>query len=190
MAPLLKPDDCCMLLIDPVQRNVLQASVDQEHRHTLVSRHTLLQRAARLLEVPKFFAIYGDRVDDGQWIVPPSERSGTRTYIVDPMSSLWSQQEISVALAEQERTCLVLCGYWLERGVTFAALNALADGFDVFVLMDVSPSYDKHSQEPAVGRLLQAGVVPLTTAQMVGEWAEEETDEARRSLLFDLLRAT
>jgi nicotinamidase-related amidase len=106
------------------------------------------------------------------------------------MSSLWSQQEISVALAEQERTCLVLCGYWLERGVTFAALNALADGFDVFVLMDVSPSYDKHSQEPAVGRLLQAGVVPLTTAQMVGEWAEEETDEARRSLLFDLLRAT
>lgn len=190
MAPLLKPEDCCILLIDPVRRNA-ECTGREDHCHdTLVSRHALIQEAAKVLDVPKFFAIYGEQVDEREWIARPCDPTRPRVYAVGTSGSMWSTSGLGAALAEEGRACLVLCGFWLERSVTFAALNALADGFDVFVLMDACPSCDRHAQGPAVHRLLQAGVVPLTTMQMICEWAEVASDEARRSSLHNLLAST
>lgn len=190
MAPLLSPEDCCVLFIDPLRRNVERADSDSDRQDALMSRHALVQHAARILDVPKFFAVFREEVDEREWIAEPSGRSKLRVYAVAPSGSLWLSSGLGAALAEEGRACLVLCGFWLERSVTFAALNALADGFDVFVLMDACPSCDRYAQGPAVDRLLQAGVVPLTTTQMVSEWAEVASNEARRSVLCKLLMST
>lgn len=190
MAPLLMPDDCCILFIDPVRRNVERIERNRAGHATLIGRHALIQEAARVLDVPKFFAIYGEQLDEREWIAQPCDRSKPRVNAVGTTGSLWSSSGLGAALAEEGKACLVLCGFWLERGVTFAALNALADGFDVFVLMDACPSCDRHSQGPAVDRLLQAGVVPLTTTQMVSEWAEVTSEDVQRSSLRNLLAST
>lgn len=190
MAPLLKPEDCCILFIDPLRRNVERIEREDTRRETIISRHALIQEAAKVLGVPKFFVIYGAAVDEREWIAQPCDRSKPRVYAAGTAGSMWSSSGLGTALTEEGRACLVLCGFWLERSVTFAALNALADGFDVFVLMDACPSCDRHAQYPAVDRLLQAGVVPMTTTQMVSEWAEVASDEARRSSLHNLLAST
>ncbi len=187
MAPLLKPDDCCILLIDPQQRNVSSANIDDNERQALMSRHALVEKAAQALRVPKVFAIYGEAEDRRKWIAQPCEPAHPRIYAIGGSGSLWASSGISVALAQIGRACLVLCGFWLEESVTFAALNALADGFDVFALLDACPSRERNAQNHAINRLLQAGVVPLTTAQMVREWAEAVPDELQRSTLLDLL---
>lgn len=187
MAPLLKPEDCCILIIDPLRRNVERRDVGIDDQQALFNRHTLVKEAARVLNVPKFFAIYGEAVDEREWIARPCDLSQPRLYYVGVAGSLWASSGIASALAREGRACLVLCGFWLEASITFAALNALADGFDVFVLMDASPSCDARSQNPAINRLLQAGVVPLTTTQMVREWAEVTTDDVRRASLLGLL---
>ena len=190
MAPLLKPEDCCIVFIDPVRRNVERIEREDAGHDSLIGRHALVQEAARLLDVPKFFAVYGDAVDEREWIAQPCDRSKPRVYAVGTAGSLWSSSGLGAALTQEGRACLVLCGFWLERSVTFAALNALADGFDVFVLMDACPSCDRHAQCAATGRLVQAGVVPLTTTQMVSEWAEVASDDARRASLHNLLAFT
>jgi len=190
MAPLLSPEDCCVLFIDPLRRNVERADNDSGRQDALMSRHALVQNAARILEVPKFFAVFGEEIDEREWIAKPSDRSKLRVYAVAPSGSLWLSSGLDAALAEEGRACLVVCGFWLERSVTFAALNALADGFDVFVLMDACPSCDKHAECPAIGRLVQAGVVPITTTQMVSEWAEVASDEEQRTALGELLMST
>lgn len=187
MAPLLKPEDCCILFIDPTRRNAERTDETDGYQHALIGRHALIQQAARVLDVPKFFAIHGGEVDEREWIVQPCNRAKPRVYAVNSAGSMWSGSGLGAALAEEGKACLLLCGFWLERSVTFAALNALADGFDVFVLMDACPSCDRHAKCPAIDRLLQAGVVPLTTTQMVSEWAEDAPDEARRNALRNLL---
>ncbi len=186
MAPLLKSEDCCILFVDPVRRNVERIEREEGH-DALVNRHVLIQEAAKALDVPKFFAIYGEELDEREWIAQPCDRTKRRVYVVGTAGSMWSSSGLGAALTEEGKACLVLCGFWLERGITFAALNALADGFDVFVLMDACPSCERHAQCPAVDRLLQAGVVPVTTTQMVSEWAEAASDEVRRSSLRDLI---
>lgn len=190
MAPLLKSEDCCILLIDPVRRNLKRTEVEPASYDTLINRHALIFEAAKLLNVPKFFAIYGDTLDERDWIAQPCDGSNPRVFAVTNGRCLWFGSGVGAALAQEGRACLVLCGFWLEAGVTFAALNALADGFDVFVLMDACPSCDRYAQCPAVSRLLQAGVVPLTTTQMVNEWAEAASDDVRRSSLRNLLTST
>lgn len=192
MAPLLLPEECIILLIDPLRRNIERTDNRDGNHRALANRHALIQKAARVLDVPKFFAVYGepDTADEREWIARPCNRSQLRVYAIRPTGSLWSGSGIGAALAQEGRACLVLCGFWLEGSITFAALNALADGFDVFVLLDACPSCDKRAESAAVDRLLQAGVVPLTTTQMVREWAEDATDESRRSLLLDLLQPT
>ncbi|MBS0251283.1 MAG: isochorismatase family protein [Proteobacteria bacterium] len=188
MAPLLRPEDCCILLIDPVKRNLARTHIDDNDRQALMSRHALVERAAQTLHVPKFFAIYREIEDRREWIARPCEPAHPRIYVLGNSGSLWADSGIGVALAQIGRACLVLCGFWLDGNVTFAALNALADGFDVFVLLDACPSSDRFSESPAINRLLQAGVVPLTTTQMVREWAEAVPDEHERSTLLDLLK--
>jgi Isochorismatase family len=187
MSPLLRPEDCCILLIDPLQRNVSSANIDDNEQQALISRHGLVERAAHALHVPKFFAIYGQADDRSEWIAQPCVAADPRIYSISSSGSLWIGSGIGVALSEMGRACLVLCGFWLEESVTFAALNALADGFDVFVLLDACPSRERDAQNHATNRLLQAGVVPLTTTQMVREWAEAVPDELLRSTLLDLL---
>ncbi|KAB2943522.1 MAG: isochorismatase family protein [Hyphomicrobium sp.] len=190
MAPLLKPEDCCILFIDPTRRNAERTDQADGGQDTLISRHALVQQAARVLDVPKFFAIHGDELDEREWIAQPCDHAKPRIYAVGSAGSMWSGSGLGAALAEEGKACLLLCGFWLERSVTFAALNALADGFDVFVLMDACPSCDRHAKCPAIDRLLQAGVVPLTTTQMVSEWAEGASDQARRAALRSLLAPT
>ncbi|HML29826.1 MAG TPA: isochorismatase family protein [Hyphomicrobium sp.] len=187
MAPLLRPDDCCILFIDPVEGNVSSASIDDAERQALISRHALVEKAAQALQVPKVFAIYGEAEDRKNWIAQPCETADPRIYAIVNSGSLWTSSGIGAALTQIGRACLVLCGFWLEESVTFAALNALADGFDVFALLDACPSREKEAQQHAINRLLQAGVVPLTTAQMVREWAEAIPNELQRSTLLDLL---
>lgn len=187
MAPLLRPEDCCILFIDPVRRNIERIEI--EDVDTFISRYVTIQEAAKMLDVPEYFAIDREHADKREWIAQPRECSKPRVYVVGPVGSLCSTG-LGAALTEEGRACLVLCGFWLEMSVTFAALNALADGFDVFVLMDACPSCDHHARDPAVNRLLQAGVVPLTTTQMVSEWAEVAPDDLRRSLLRELLASS
>jgi len=189
MAPLLKPEDCCILFIDPVRRNVKRVEIE-ESQAALVNRHILIQEAAKALNVPEFFAVYGEELDEREWIAQPCDRTKSRVYIVGTAGSMWSSGGLGAALTEEGKACLVLCGFWLERGITFAALNALADGFDVFVIMDACPSCERHALCPAIDRLLQAGVVPVTTTQMLSEWAEAASDEGQRSSLRDLLAST
>jgi hypothetical protein len=190
MAPLLEPEDCCILLIDPLRRNVQRPDIRLNDHQALFDRYTLVEEAARILNVPKYFAIYGETVDEREWIAPPCDPTQPRVYLVGAAGSLWASSGIGSALAREGRACLILSGFWLEASVTFAALYALADGFDVFILMDACPSWDPHSQSPAVNRLLQAGVVPLTTTQMVREWAEVATDDVKRTSLLRLLAPT
>lgn len=107
MAPLLKPEDCCILFIDPTRRNAEDADSDDGGLDALISRHTLVQQAARVLEVPKFFAVYGEKIDEREWIVRPSDQANPRIHAVGMNGSVWSSSGLGGHL--QTKAGPVLC---------------------------------------------------------------------------------
>jgi nicotinamidase-related amidase len=82
---------------------------------------------------------------------------------------------------------LFLGGFWLDDNVTFAALGALADGYDVHVMLDVAVARREEAREAAIERLIQAGVVPTTAVQVVSEWATTIESADTRNRLHKIL---
>lgn len=85
---------------------------------------------------------------------------------------------------------LFLAGAYLEEQINIFSLNALAIGYDVYLLNDVTIPRDTTHRETFVGRLTQAGVVMMTVPQMLYQWLVVETDQNRIDTLRKLLDYT
>ncbi len=74
--------------------------------------------------------------------------------------------------------------------VAFAALSAKQLGYEVYAVLDASGTWSKLVEDAAVGRMIQAGIVPITWvavgAELLGSWASP-TGEAHAKLMADHL---
>jgi hypothetical protein len=187
MAPLLQPADCCVLLIDPRREHLHR--LDPQQQNALAQAFALVEQAAQAASVPMHVAFRGHAPDPQRSVAGFGNVAATRIHDIGDRGPSWSHSGLADALTAGGRTSLILCGFWLETAVTFVALPALAGGFDVFVLLDAAPARGKDSHGPAVHRLVQAGAVPTTTQQLVGEWIEASADTSQRSALSRLVPA-
>ena len=184
MAPLLQPLECCLLLIEPTRQHL--ARLDQQGQQEQIRRYQRLERAANTVSVPLYFGLRGN-LPPFQSLWAQSSTEATPCFSSVDSAGRWVNTILAAALASENRTNLILSGFWLEGNVTFAALNALADGFDVFVLLDLSLPSEGDAGPAAVQRLHQAGVVPSTSVQLIQEWAAVTADPAAREQLLALL---
>jgi nicotinamidase-related amidase len=76
------------------------------------------------------------------------------------------------------RKQLVLAALWTEICLAMPALQALGEGYDVFVVTDASGGVSAEAHEMAVRRMVAAGAVPMTWLAVLGEW---QRDWARES---------
>jgi nicotinamidase-related amidase len=53
------------------------------------------------------------------------------------------------------------------------AIQALEEGYDVFVVTDASGGVSEEAHDMAVRRMVQAGCVPITTTAVLGEWQRD-----------------
>jgi hypothetical protein len=181
MAPLLQPADCSVLVIDPRARHV--GRLEPTGHRALTKGMSLLIDAAHAAAVPMHLSFVGAVPQSDEWIV---SAPAARIHALGTAGSCWSGGDWHAVLAAENRTSLILGGFWLETTLTFLALPALASGFEVFVLMDVAPSRGNIAARSAADRLLHAGAVPITAPQLVAEWAEASSDPDVRSALSRL----
>jgi hypothetical protein len=59
--------------------------------------------------------------------------------------------------------------------------------YDAYILADASPTRDGNAREMTLLRLVQAGVVPTTTRQVIREWAADLSDTSYMNRLLALL---
>ena len=176
MPPLLKPTECTVLILDSVGEPV------ELDRDVTAGRRRILGAAA-LCGVPSFQAA-SERPD----VPGDAGPTSSQTIYSPPMPGRpWGETPLGLALAQTSRTSLLICGYWLDECITFTALNALGEGYDIFLLTDASPPLDADERHMAILRLVQAGIVPTTTRQALREWAAEIADAHQRDHLLALL---
>jgi len=57
--------------------------------------------------------------------------------------------------------------------VAMPAIQAVGEGFEVFVVTDASGGVSREAHDMAVQRMIQAGVVPITWMAVLGEWQRD-----------------
>lgn len=176
MPPLLKPIECTLLILDSA------GEPGELDRDVTAGRRRIL-RAATLCGVPAL-RVARERSHD-----PADDGAASHRPIYSPPmpGSPWAETPVGLALAKTSRTSLLICGYWLDECITFTALNALGEGYDIFLLTDASPPLDAAERHMAILRLVQAGIVPTSTRQALREWAAEISDTQQRDQLLALL---
>jgi isochorismate hydrolase len=149
----------------------------------IAGRNRILQ-AASLCGIPSFLAMR-DHTQATHGAQP--ETSNQQIYSPPMPGNPWAETPLGLTLAKASRTSLLICGYWLDECITFTALDALGEGYDIYLVTDASPPLDVDHRHIAILRLVQAGVVPTTTRQVIREWAGQIPDIENRARLLALL---
>src|SRR5262249_51215871 len=67
------------------------------------------------------------------------------------------------------------------------AIQAMGEGYEVFVVTDASGGVSKEAHDMAVRRLVQAGVVPMTWMAVQAEWQRDWARETTVPGLGEIL---
>jgi nicotinamidase-related amidase len=91
----------------------------------------------------------------------------------------WEDVEFRRAVYATGRRKLIMTALWTEACLTFPALDALEEGFDVYVVADAVGGTSVAAHEAALRRIEQAGGKPISKTQLYCElqrdWAREAT---------------
>lgn len=94
----------------------------------------------------------------------------------------WEDENLKKAVKNSGKKKVVLAGLWTEACTLFPAVSMKEDGYDVYVVTDACGGATKEAHDMAVARMIQAGVVPVTSEQVCLEWqrnwANTETYDA------------
>ncbi len=83
--------------------------------------------------------------------------------------SAWDNADFVAAVEATGRKTLIMAGVWTSVCVAFPALEAQADGYKVFAVMDASGDVSKMASDAAMLRMANAGVQPVTTNTILSE---------------------
>jgi nicotinamidase-related amidase len=174
---LLNPQNSAVIFIDhQPQMTFGVANID---RQTLFNNVILLAKAARIFNVPIILTTVETKSFSGNmWpqlldIFPghePIERSSMNS---------WEDAKFVEAVVSTGRKKLIMAALWTEVCLAFPALEALKAGYEVYAVEDASGGTSVTAHNAAMRRIEQAGVVPVTSLQVLLEyqrdWARKET---------------
>ncbi|MFD2035376.1 hydrolase [Belliella marina] len=176
---LLRPEDSIVVLIDhqPYQFTNLNS-----HEPTLIINNVIaLARTAKVFDIPTILTTVieerGGFIIKGLQDVFPEQKPINRTFI-----NTWQDPNVTDLVKKSGRKQLVLAGLFTEICVAMPAIQALEDGYDVFVVTDACGGVSSEAHDMAVRRMVQAGVVPITWMAVLGEWQRDwaRTDTAAK----------
>jgi nicotinamidase-related amidase len=159
------------------------------HEPTMIINNVVgLAKTAKVFNVPTILTTVieerGGYIIKGLQDVFPDQKPINRTSI-----NTWEDPNVTNAVKKSGRKQLVLAGLYTEICLAMPAIQALAEGYDVFVVTDASGSVTVEAHDMAVRRMASAGAVPITWMAVLGEWqrdwAREETAAGVAGILLE-----
>ncbi|MGS2762966.1 hydrolase [Sinomicrobium sp. M5D2P9] len=183
---LLRPEDSIVVLID---HQPFQMANLHSHEPTMVINNTVgLAKAAKVFNVPTILTTVieerGGYIFKSIQDVFPEQKPINRTFI-----NTWEDPAVTDIVNESGRKQLIIAGLWTEVCVAMPAIQALGEGYDVFVVTDACGSVSAEAHDMAVRRMVQVGIVPINWLAVASEWqrdwARMETATQLGPVLFD-----
>jgi nicotinamidase-related amidase len=167
---LLRPEDSVLVLID---HQPYQFANLHSHEPTMIVNNVIaLAKTAKVFGVPTILSTVleerGGFLIKGLQDVFPEQKPINRTFI-----NAWEDPKVTNAVKKSGRKQLVLAALYTEICLAMPAIQALDDGYDVFIVTDASGGVTAEAHHMAVRRMVAAGAVPITWLAMLGEWQRD-----------------
>lgn len=173
---LLTPDNCVLILIDhqPFQFTGLRSHDAQ----TIINNVVGLAKSAKAFGVPTLLTTVLER-QGGVLIkqlqeVFPDQKAIDRTFI-----NTWEDARVVDWVEKSGRKKIVMAALWTEICLAMPAIQAIGEGYEVYIVTDASGGVSVEAHEMAIQRMVQAGAVPITWmvlgAELQRDWARTTT---------------
>jgi nicotinamidase-related amidase len=166
---LIDPADAVLLMLD--HQTGLFQTVKDISLQELRTNATVLAKGAALAKVPVITTASEPNGPNGPLMPELHEAAPGATYVGRKGEiSAWENADFVKTVKGTGRKTLIMAGVWTSVCVVFPAIQAEAEGYDVYAVIDASGDMSPMASQVSLARLVQAGVVPITTNAVVGEF--------------------
>jgi nicotinamidase-related amidase len=100
----------------------------------------------------------------------------------------WEDEDFVAAVKATGRKKLIMVALWTEVCLVFPALDALKEGFEVYVVVDAVGGTSREAHRAGLQRIVQAGGIPVSWIQLACEfqrdWNREGTAPGFAQIVF------
>ena len=184
---LLTPDNCVVAFIDH-EPQMLFATANFD-RQSIINNTVALAKATRIFDVPVVLTTIESKTFSGyMWpqlkaIFPdkePIERSSMNS---------WDDKNFVAAIERIGKKKIVLAGLWTETCIAMPTIQAIHDGYDIYVAEDCCGDVSQLAHDNAMRRLTQAGAKPVTALSTLLEWQRDWANLDTYDAVVDLVKS-
>ena len=183
---LLTPDNCVVTMID-LQPQML-FGVANFDRQSVINNNLVLAKAARVFDVPMVLSTVETKSFSGNFwpqvqAVFPDQKPVERTSM-----NSWDDRNFVAAIEKTGKKKIVLAGLRTEPCVALPTIQAITDGYEVYVVEDCCGDVSQLSHDNAMKRVLQAGAKPVTALSVMLEWQRDWAERDTYDAVMDIVK--
>lgn len=183
---LLTPDNCAVAIID-LQPQML-FGVSSHDRQAIINNNVALSKAARVFDVPVVLSTVETKSFSGYlWPQIQAVFQGHDPIERTTMNS-WDDKNFVGAIEKTGRKKIVLSGLWTETCVALPTIQAIHDGYDIYVVEDCCGDVSLLAHENAMKRVIQAGAKPVTALSVMLEWQRDWAAKGTYDAVMDIVK--
>ncbi len=163
----LSRDNAALVLVDHqvgLMTGIRDYSI-AELKHNVVG----LAKAAKALNLPIVTTTTSSEALWGPAFPELAEALPGQPFIDRTSVNAWDDARVAEAIRATGRSKLIFAGVSLEVCAAFPAMRAVREGFEAYVAVDASGTFNTTKRETALERLSQAGVVVADGASLMVE---------------------
>jgi nicotinamidase-related amidase len=167
----LTPENSFLVLVD--LQDMFGLTISSIDQTALVNNAVGVAKAAKVFNVPTVLATANARTFAGPFFAQVTEARQELPVYDRTAINLWDDKRVVEEIKRSGRKKIVIGGLWTANCVMLPALSALAEGYEVYILTDVSGDISRETHDRAVQRLIQAGATPINWIALMLEWQRD-----------------
>jgi nicotinamidase-related amidase len=178
---LLTPQNAALIIIDyqPTQIN----SINSMNRKELIANIVATAQIAKAYNLPIILSTVNVKNGVNKDTIPQIREAVGNIPSYDRTSiNAWEDKEFYEAVKATGRKKLLMTALWTEACLSFPALDAMMEGYEVYPVVDAVGGTSLLAHETALRRMEQAGAILTTNTQVLCElqrdWNRNETAAA------------
>ena len=157
-------------------------------RQTIINNNVALAKAAKVFEVPVILSTVETKSFSGNMWPQIQAIFPNQTPIERSSMNSWDDKNFVAAVERSGKKKIVLAGLWTETCVALPTIQAIHDGYEIYVIEDCCGDVSQLSHENAMKRVIQAGAKPVTWLMVMLEWQRDWARKETYDAVMDIVK--
>ena len=174
---LITPENSALAVID-YQPSQIEAVRSMDH-DLLLKNIVSTVKVAKVFGIPIIHSTINVANGQGPTLEGLAEELKEYPPIDRTAINSWEDVDFVAAVRAPGRRKLILCALWTEVCMTFPALDAMRDGYEVYPVVDAIAGTSPEAHRAGIDRTVQAGAQPIgwvsLACELQRDWARTDT---------------